>query len=81
MFVGSADTQSPRRETMSKKREPCPFCGAVDSDLERVDTGGPFGREWRVYCFDCGATGPVIKSQSGALGMWNERAAAEGDDD
>lgn len=47
--------------------KPCPFCGCEDMVI--CDKG----TDWSIYCWDCGAVGPIRKSRSDVISTWNHR--------
>ena len=42
------------------------------SDFE-VYAEWPEGKNWYVFCNDCGARGPKAKSEAEAIAAWNRR--------
>lgn len=47
----------------------CPFCGALEAELEVMDLGA--GEGHAVVCDCCGATGPSDCRPGAARALWN----------
>jgi len=52
---------------MSPKLKPCPFCGGDQIGVDRFDGS------YNCDCLDCGAEGPICKSEKIAANRWNTR--------
>ena len=65
---------------MSEQRfERCPFCLSDDIQTATDDyTYGAFRYEyWFACCPDCGARGPMAKTEEEAIRFWNDRTEEE----
>ena len=61
---------------MSKSRfERCPFC--LSEDIQTATDYYTYGAFINEYCFaccpDCGARGPMAKTEEEAIRFWNDR--------
>jgi len=56
----------------SKADEPCPFCGSVDTFIERADFSSCY-----VMCNACGARGPTSCDENDADARATDRGKAE----
>ena len=53
---------------------PCPFCGANEAYV--LDAHTVSGQILFVCCQPCGACGPDAEDVTGAVDLWNKRAAS-----
>jgi len=61
---------------ISCKLKPCPFCG-----FSEIQFFNQFSMKY-ARCARCGAEGPYVNTDEGAIAAWNNRAkGAEGADD
>lgn len=54
---------------MTEELKPCPFCGFAGAAHSEDGLPGMF----RVYCEDCGASGPHAGAKDFAEEEWNRR--------
>lgn len=52
----------------------CPFCGALESDLQLLDLGDVLAGGHAVTCDCCGAIGPSDYRPAAARALWNGAA-------
>lgn len=55
---------------MSSELKPCPFC----KEQERLFVQRSIGDAYWGKCLECGAEGPIAKTEQEAINAWNQRA-------
>lgn len=56
----------------------CPFCGALEDDLQLLDLGDVMAEGHAVTCSCCGAIGPSDYRPAAARALWNGAALVPG---
>ncbi len=59
---------------MSEELKPCPFCYGLPKILQRAFPTEFTAELFRVFCIDCHAALPWVKSPREAVDKWNARA-------
>lgn len=57
------------RRAMQSEPKPCPFCGGCHIGVETTES-----EMFEAFCYKCGSSGQLCKSESAAIAAWNRRA-------
>ncbi len=65
-----------KEKQKTKELIPCPFCGDNEA-LVVANKQTEHGKEYTVWCSNCGISGPASNNEQRAINMWNNRGAEE----